>query len=95
MAAAVQLSVQSPVRRREATGGIRAAIIIGATVVAGSAPQAADRIRYRAGIAADICFSFAARGASGANASAHLVSQAELTFAAGRIGAQTTNRTLP
>lgn len=55
MAAAVQLLVQSPVRRREAIGGIRAAIIIGARVVAGSVHQAADRIRYRAGIAADFC----------------------------------------
>ena len=55
MVAAVQLSVQSPVRRWEATGGIRVAIIIGATVVAGSAHQVADRIMYRAGIAADIC----------------------------------------
>jgi hypothetical protein len=53
--AAVQLSVQSPVRRWEATGGIRVAIIIGATVVAGSVHQVADRITYRAGIAADIC----------------------------------------
>jgi hypothetical protein len=55
--AVVQLSVQSPVRRWEATGGIRVAIIIGATVVAGSVHQVADRTRYRAGIAADICLS--------------------------------------
>lgn len=95
MAAAVQLSVQSPVRRREATGGIRAAIIIGATVVAGSAPQAADRIRYRAGTAADIGLSFVARGASDVNASSRPPSEAELTFAAGRTGAQIADRTLP
>ena len=92
MAAAVQLSVQSPVRRWEATGGIRAAIIIGATVVAGSVHQAADRIRYRAGIAADTCLSssFAALLTQ-----MRLRSLAELTFAAGRIGAQIANRTLP
>jgi hypothetical protein len=53
--AVVQLSVQSPARRWEATDGIRVAIIIGATVVAGSEHQVADRITYRAGIAADIC----------------------------------------
>jgi hypothetical protein len=85
--------VQSPVRRREATGGIRAAIIIGATVVAGSVHQVADRITYRAGIAADIPLTFFARGASDANAFARLPSEAELTFAAGQIGAQIANRT--
>jgi hypothetical protein len=80
VAAAVQLSVQSPVRRREATGGIRAAIIIGAMVVAGSVHRAADHIRYRAGTAADICLpsSLAARPI---NASAGLPSEVELTFA--------------
>jgi hypothetical protein len=89
VAAAVQLSVQSPVRRREATGGIRAAIIIGATVVAGSVHQAADRIRYRVGIAADICFTFVGKCVFAPAISA------ELKFAAGRIGARIANRTLP
>jgi hypothetical protein len=53
VAAAAQLSVPPPVQWSEATGGIGGAIIIGATVSAGSAHQMADHIPYRTDIAGD------------------------------------------
>jgi len=52
---AVQVLALLQVQSWEAitNGAIGTIIIIGATVIAGSEPQAEDRIRYRADIAAD------------------------------------------